>query len=111
VGRTKTFFPPSEELNGTYNPKKGDSFMKTYIYSIKSDKSRREGGRYIIVEVYRMKRNLPIFLGEVGWCTTSYHGNDTEIAEFLVWEKEIPAKWLSDSGHKITNGKYRIIGV
>ncbi len=60
---------------------------KTYIYTLgKSDKR----GYNLCLMVYRMKRNVPIFIGEADVNTAAYKGNNATVCSLISREEKIP---------------------
>lgn len=62
--------------------------MKTFIYSTKFKNSKY--GSNVILRVYRIKNNLPIFLGEAFYNTGSYRGHEHEALDLIIQKKELP---------------------
>ena len=68
--------------------------MKTFIYTIsKTIINRTYGGSEQIADIYRIKNNQPIKIGQTRWCTRGYMGEVGEINAYLLRNKIIPNSW------------------
>ena len=82
--------------------------MKTFIFST-TRKDTRKGGFKVTARVFRAKSNQPIFIGETWWNTASCRGDESEVMNFLIEEKEVPKR---DYGYYYNaRGNFRIFGV
>jgi hypothetical protein len=43
--------------------------------------------------IYRMKRNEPIYVGSVKWCTAGYYGEEHEVMHELARAWQVPARF------------------
>lgn len=83
--------------------------MKTFIFAIYKTVQRRMGGRNQTAYIYRMKKNVPIYVGEVKWCTAGYRGDTSEVMNALVKMGHIQKKYY---GYSTTEqNDYRIYRV
>lgn len=73
--------------------------MKHFIWSVYKAASRRAGGENVTVRVYQIKRNVPVIIGSVKWCTASYKGGATEVMEYLVRREVLPKRLIHESGY------------
>jgi len=81
--------------------------MKTFIYTIVSSKHRRIGGYNEEAWIYRMKRNEPIYVGSVKWCTAGYCGGETEVMHELARTYNIPYRYVSGY-YEVSDGNFII---
>ena len=71
--------------------------MKTFIFSVKTRSTKF--GNNVILNIYRMKNNKPIFLGNVQFNTKSYKGNKCEVISFLVYNQHLPKKCMDEGSY------------
>lgn len=75
--------------------------MKTYIYKIDFLKTYKTGGSDFKISVYRIKNNLPLFIGSKVIFSGSYHG-DIATAKQII-SKETGKKMLDNYNFKNEN--------
>ncbi len=75
---------------------------KAFIYSVKTSRPRSMGGRSETANIYRIKKNKPVLIGEAKWNTAGYKGQDSEI-----YTKLNKSKLVSDKEFKSNGGYYR----
>ena len=83
--------------------------MKTYIYSTTHKKVNKNGHTYVWSQVYRIKNNRPHYIGVITWNCSSFQGEDAEIRDWLIAEKELP-KSAKDL-YLFSNDKFNIFKV
>lgn len=66
--------------------------MKTYIYTTEK-RHTRELNRYC--RIYRVKNNVPQYIGEVEFSTGSYRGEDSEVFNKLIEIGQIPKSYYN----------------
>lgn len=71
--------------------------MKTFIY--KTEHKNAKYGSNVTISIYQLKRNKPVFLGEVFYNTGSYMGTKHEVNKFLVTNKHLPKSYSRRSGY------------
>lgn len=67
--------------------------MKTFIYTREFKKSTY--GRTVTCTIYRVKNNLPIYVGECKYNTGSTPGADSEVFQELIRLKLIPKSYYN----------------
>lgn len=69
--------------------------MKTFIY--KQEFRKATYGQNVTCTIYRVKNNLPIYVGECKYNTGSSMGADSEVFNELIKLKLIPKKYYNIS--------------
>lgn len=70
--------------------------MKTFAFTTTISKNAKYG-QNVTCNIYRIKNNKPIILGQVFYNTGMYKGHDQEALSFLVKNKHLPKK-CSENG-------------
>lgn len=78
--------------------------MRTFIFVDSLVKIRREGGQDRSISIYRIRNNVPSFIGAVDYDTNSTTGPYGEVDTFLVQGACIPKSW--SVGHRGSYGYY-----
>lgn len=84
--------------------------MKSFIFTTKR-RNHKYGGENVVAKIYRIKRNVPVYLGEVKYCTASMRGEDHEVNNWLIQNKHLPKTYQNGSGYinwDLFNKKYTI---
>lgn len=68
--------------------------MKTFLYS--TEYKQQKYGQRITATVYQLKKNKPVYIGEVVMYTQAMMGFEGEINKFLIENKIIPRTWQRD---------------
>lgn len=71
--------------------------MKTFIYNTVSKPAKY--GSNVIVSIYRLHKNKPIFLGETFYNTGSFRGIEGEINNWLISNKHLPNTYQERGGY------------
>ena len=70
--------------------------MKHYIFNIYDSKVNRiYGGCLQRAKIYRLKKNVPYYIGKAEWQTASYKGAVSEVFGKLIELGEIPKKYYN----------------
>ena len=91
---------PASFVGGLYIFNKNEKMekkRKTYYYKVISKKRRLAGGFNEIAEVYYVKDNKIINIGEVKWNTAGYKGEKSCVYEFLFKKKFVTLKEYKDN--------------
>lgn len=81
--------------------------MKSFCVTENYSKKQTTGGTLVKSDVYRIKNNLPVYIGEVIWNTASYKGIETETMNFIAKSGNIQKKY-KDGYYKCDNPHFRI---
>lgn len=78
--------------------------MKTYIFT--TEKKKSSYGYKVICDIYRVKNNKPIYVGETSFNTSSNKGEISEVFCALIKLKEIPERYYNLSKTDWHSGGY-----
>lgn len=83
--------------------------MKTYIFT--TEYKRASYCSKAICKIYRVKNNVPYYVGECTFNTGSCKGNVSEVFTTLIDLKEIPESWKGNGYYYNSPGisKFKII--
>jgi hypothetical protein len=63
------------------------------------------GGENVLADVYRIKQNVPQYVGAVHWCTASMRGESSEVLRLLYEGKEVTKKQFADGYYRRTRAE------
>lgn len=78
--------------------------MNHFVFSIEETKySRTYGGATVTAAVYRVKRNMPVFLLRAEWCTRAFKGEPSSVMNALACAGHLPKRFRDGyyTGHHL----------
>ena len=86
--------------------------MRTYLYTETTVKtSKMYGYRIQLVTVYRVKNNVPTWIGEFEYNTSSNRGHENNVSDWLVDQKIESVKNTNNLYYNSNNKAFRIYGI
>ena len=80
--------------------------MKSYIYTL-----GRIDKKYVPVNVFRVRNNTPVLVGNFTISQSSFKGYATEVMNYLAEIKEIPPRYKEGYYSVRENSNFKVTGI